>query len=348
MWLFKGFRQPRYHRIDLPMKERPILFSGPMVRAILDGRKTQTRWIVKPLPGPSTDHAYHCPDGRWNFCLHTGVGGDPRHCPYGVPGDTLWATQGSAATRSTGFENRFWERTVKFEDCWEWFGRTNKKRYGLIRKGKKAYATHRVSWEMHNGPIPDKMHVLHHCDMPWCVNPAHLWLGTNADNVADKMAKGRHRSPSGEDQKDSWLSWEEVHEIRALYWEQYLYQKDIAAQFGIHQSQVSKIVNGKQWQARPQNEAILGHRTLEVTDVRIERVQEISEGDCEAEGLDRETDGHELDDVSAHLILRPAFAALWRELNAKRGFGWEANPWVWALTFKRIEATSGNERAKND
>ena len=77
--------------------------------------------------------------------------------------------------------------------------------------------------------------------------------------------------------------------------------------------------------------------TLERTTNRPpERLQEISEADCEAEGLDREEDGYEMDDVSAHLMLRPAFAARWDSLNAKRGHGWDVNDWVWPIGFAGV------------
>lgn len=82
------------------MAERPILFSGPMVRAILAGTKTQTRRVVKPQPQPNGGEGFHpvrpyaCPDGRWNWVLAaTGMGGDPFQSPYGVPGDLLWVRE---------------------------------------------------------------------------------------------------------------------------------------------------------------------------------------------------------------------------------------------------------------
>lgn len=74
--------------------------------------------------------------------------------------------------------------------------------------------------------------------------------------------------------------------------------------------------------------------TVEVTAVRVERVQEISEGDCEAEGLDREQDGFEQDDVSAHLYLRPAFHKLWDSLNPKNK--WDKNPHCWVCGLKKV------------
>lgn len=79
--------------------------------------------------------------------------------------------------------------------CFLWTGGVHATRgYGVFRpepSGKKKELAHRVAWERANGPIPQGMHICHHCDMPVCVNPLHLFLGTNADNHADKMRKGR-------------------------------------------------------------------------------------------------------------------------------------------------------------
>ena len=80
--------------------------------------------------------------------------------------------------------------------CWLWTGRlVNRKvateTYGVIVIARKSVRAHRYSWELHNGPIPEGMQVLHKCDTPRCVNPEHLFLGTNADNMADKYTKGR-------------------------------------------------------------------------------------------------------------------------------------------------------------
>lgn len=75
--------------------------------------------------------------------------------------------------------------------CWLWTASVNRKGYGRIGVGDAAALAHRVSWELHRGPIPGGLCVLHKCDVPACVNPDHLFLGTVPDNTADCIAKGR-------------------------------------------------------------------------------------------------------------------------------------------------------------
>jgi len=100
---------------------------------------------------------------------------------------------GSVELKRRPIEVRFHEAyTRKGEDeCWLWEKSNSAKGYGQIRKNGKMTTAHRVAWELHNGPIPDGMCVLHKCDEPICVNPNHLFLGTLKDNFDDAVAKGR-------------------------------------------------------------------------------------------------------------------------------------------------------------
>jgi len=222
------------------VKERPMFFSAPMVRAILEGRKTQTRRIMNPQPihaqhhewrGKVTRDAEHrmwcwkdlVLDNIWDFP----EGGDRKtvaaHCPYGVPGERLWVRE-----------------TFRDPDTLEFFAY------------RADVGTHR--WRE-------------------CIDP---------DNCRWRPAIFMRRADS--------------------------------------------------------------RITLEITDVRVQRLQEISEQDAQAEGVDRYVMGHGSvtnDDCAIepgyamYGRFRLGFEELWDSINAKRGFDWASNPWVWALTFKK-------------
>ena len=88
--------------------------------------------------------------------------------------------------------DRFFQKVNKTGFCWEWLAGKDKDGYGKIKIRGKTLQAHRVSWGIHNGPIPEGIGVLHRCDNPSCVNPLHLFLGTTLDNMRDRDAKGRN------------------------------------------------------------------------------------------------------------------------------------------------------------
>jgi hypothetical protein len=150
------------------------------------------------------------------------------------------------ASRGRPIAERFLDfyKPGKPDACWPWTGTIHHRRYGVIGDNKnRQYLAHRVSYERAHGPIPPGLYVCHTCDNPPCVNPAHLFVGTDADNQADKARKGR--APRGERNKAAKLTAEDVRAIRALY--PALSQQAIANRFGVHQSIVSDIVRGETW-----------------------------------------------------------------------------------------------------
>lgn len=96
------------------------------------------------------------------------------------------------------FSRTFWDFVEKTHEhgCWTWQGSRDRKGYGRWSR----VLTHRHSWSLANGPIPDGLWVLHHCDNPPCVNPRHLYLGTVVENVRDSVARGRNYIPPLSDQ----------------------------------------------------------------------------------------------------------------------------------------------------
>lgn len=194
------------------MSEKPILFSGPMVQAILDGRKTMTRRVIKPQPEAKL-YQYM---SRNEF--YEADGDDPKYetqhnSPYGVKGDRLWV-------RET------WAQLCEADEL----------------TGKCDIAYRADDWPT-DEPGPDYI-------------------------------KGTWR-PS---------------------------------------------IFMPRWASRI---------TLEIVSVRVERVQDISDTDCEREGVD-------LANASIPGYLRERFKRLWNSINAKRGFGWDANPWVWVIAFNLV------------
>lgn len=93
--------------------------------------------------------------------------------------------------RGTPATSRFWQYVKKGDGCWEWQGNTAIGGYGGIKEGTRTIRAHRLSWEIHFGPIPAGMLVCHSCDNPPCVRPDHLFLGTHTDNMRDARAKNR-------------------------------------------------------------------------------------------------------------------------------------------------------------
>lgn len=128
--------------------------------------------------------------------------------------------------------------------CWEWTAGLMWAGYGIIGIDRKSRLAHRVSYAAFIKEIPDGMFVCHRCDNRKCVNPDHLFLGTNAENMADMSAKGR--SPRGDRSGKAVLSNEDVKSIKAMLGcgKRIV---DIARQFRVNASSISNIKSGRNW-----------------------------------------------------------------------------------------------------
>ena len=132
--------------------------------------------------------------------------------------------------------------------CQLWTGCRNANGYGNLKINGVVVSAHRVAWTIARGPIPDGLHVLHTCDTPACVTVAHLFLGTHADNMTDKNAKGRVKC--GED-AGSKLTTAQVIEIRELYKVGGISIPQLATRFGIGRTTVHSIIHRRDWKHLP-------------------------------------------------------------------------------------------------
>lgn len=132
--------------------------------------------------------------------------------------------------------------------CWPFEGCRNHSGYGKFGIEGRVHFAHRVAWELAHGPIPDDMRVLHRCDNRPCCNPSHLFLGTMSDNMHDMWSKGRHAPPAriGEGHHSAKLTEDDIRQIRALA-ASGVFQRVIAEQYGVTQTNVGQIVRRKTW-----------------------------------------------------------------------------------------------------
>lgn len=139
-------------------------------------------------------------------------------------------------------EKRFWGRIKKTDGCWLWQGAVNTTGYGMTTWDKaKNTVAHRLAWKLLRGPIPAGLRALHKCDTPRCCNPDHIFLGTQAENMADCRAKGRFASLSSPQMDEQRVR--EIRRLRAAG----VKTIDLSKRFGISPSCISAIVTRRTW-----------------------------------------------------------------------------------------------------
>lgn len=254
------------------MKERPILFNSEMVRAILDGMKTQTRRVIRPVPEWEDEDPQECEDAkwadysdwhRWHFSSFDHVAlKNFRKCPYGKTGDHLWV-------RET-FRIGAWERVKGASEPF----------------GYKFAFDYKASPELNSTPWI-------HCSF----GDGDEYENQSINDFQKAEIKG-HPLVWRDGEKE--LNWERGHS--PCRWR--------------------PSIHMPRWASRIQ---------LKITDVRVERVQEITGADVLAEGI--RTGTFEM----AGWQYINEFKDLWNSINKKRGYGWNENPWVWVVEFERIK-----------
>ena len=148
------------------------------------------------------------------------------------------------------WQERWWVKVAKGseDECWLFIGSLRRGGYGVFWDGVRNVAAHRWSYANFVGEIPEGLDVLHRCDNPPCVNPAHLWVGTHATNMADASAKGRFGGPNagGRHLASRKNDWDRVAEIRRRY-RAGESRRELAKEYDLEYSTVRKIARGAMW-----------------------------------------------------------------------------------------------------
>lgn len=146
-------------------------------------------------------------------------------------------------------EERFWQRAKKSDisGCLEWTGSKNDDGYGIVGENGRCHLAHRIAYRLHTGVDPGEAKVCHRCDNPACVNPDHLFLGTQAENIADRNVKGRTRSARGEAHYAVKLQASDVCQIRDMIGTDGNTHASIAKLYGVAEGTIGSIHRRKNW-----------------------------------------------------------------------------------------------------
>lgn len=150
--------------------------------------------------------------------------------------------------KKKSLSERFWAKVQKTPTCWIWTGTAiSSSGRGTIKTGNKVLIAARVAWELHNGTIPAGQLVCHTCDNVACVNPKHLFLGTQTDNMLDMYAKARHprTQPKGAKAYAAKLTATQIEDIRRSYARGASTQSMLAKRYGVAKSTIGRVVRGE-------------------------------------------------------------------------------------------------------
>ena len=325
------------------MKEHPIIFSSPMVKAILEGRKTMTRRPVKPQPSMRGDNGGLLAEIVPSLLGNLGDLFDVRYhldnphtirCPYGIPGDRLLPAMSIPSLDhnycadtlgdiwSQARDNVLWKRLKATP--------TNKGYLCVTPAFKGKYTTrlvHRLVAEAFYGQEPNGLKQVRHLDGNQTNNaPENLDWGTQEDNWTDRIAHGRGQ---GEQHHAHKLLNGDIQFIRATYGLIHT-MRQLARKYSVSSSVIWSIAKGETWRNNPVPNSPNCPRwasriTLEITNVRVERLQEITQDEIYAEGCPLPYDL-----TSAH---GEWFKNTWNSSYSKDT--WDKNPGVWVIEFKR-------------
>lgn len=170
---------------------------------------------------------------------------------------TLLRRKGTPAWEPPSMEERFWAKVDRRgpDDCWPWTAGRHRFGHGQFhREHRNPVPASRMAWELTHGPIPDGLWVLHNCHQPWCCNPAHLRLGTHADNTEDMVRAGRQamgdhvpseRRPRGDRHGRTRLSDADVERVRAEYVPKIVTRRALAERYGVSEATIDRVLGGQ-------------------------------------------------------------------------------------------------------
>ncbi len=189
---------------------------------------------------------------------------------------------------------RFWSKVLMStpDACWEWKGMRQHSGHGRISWNGRLEAAHRIAWMFTYGPIPEGKVIRHSCDNPPCCNPAHLLIGTQLDNIADRVARGRTRSAKGEANPGAKLTQSDVDFIREQYATERMNQTQLARKFGVALHTVWGIIRNTHWRSDaytyvPRKNYVTQHRKVS-RDARREIRNRYAQGGISYSQLARE------------------------------------------------------------